>query len=340
MPTHAGRWCPLLSPDVDYGSSVTNPPATEGAEAQPPPGTGASRAAIEHHYDVGRDFYSLWLDSELVYSCALWPDGGDTDEDLENAQRAKMAWHADSAHCESGARVLDVGCGWGALARYLVGERTVGHVTGLTLSSDQADSAFGAEANDDDGTFDIRLEDWRDHKPDALYDAVVSIGAFEHFARNELPEQERRAVYRDFFDATADWTRPGAWMSLQSIAYEDVDPDQVQTMPFLTEEIFPESGLPKLSDIIASAEPSWRVMALRSDPDHYAHTLRLWQRRLEANSEAATDLVGRSTYRRYVRYLRLCRALFDERVCTLYRISLQRRPRPGSDASRAAEGQL
>ena len=118
-------------------------------------------------------------------------------------------------------------------------------------------------------------------------------------------------------------------MSLQTIAYEDADPDTGQTMPFVTEEIFPESGLPRLGDIVSAAEPSWRIVTLRSDPDHYAQTLKLWQRRLEANAQAATELVGRSTYRRYVRYLRLCRALFEERVCTLYRLSLQQRP-PGS----------
>jgi cyclopropane-fatty-acyl-phospholipid synthase len=314
-----------------------------------PAASGASRAAIEHHYDVGRDFYGLWLDADLVYSCALWPDGTDMDGDLESAQRAKMAWHARSARCDGADRVLDVGCGWGAFARFLVRERRVGHVTGLTLSADQAGEPQGSaipstqpgagvglsDAKDYADYIDIRLEDWRDHSPDAPYDAVVSVGAFEHFARNDLPQHLRRAVYQDFFDTMAGWTKPGAWMSLQTIAYEDVDPDTVQTMPFLTEEIFPESGLPRLSDVVSAAEQSWRVVSLRSDPDHYAQTLRLWQRRLEANSQAATDLVGRSTYRRYVRYLRLCRALFEEGVCTLYRLSLQRRPLAGTSPTGA-----
>lgn len=298
--------------------------------ASPPGETlGASRAAIEHHYDVGREFYGLWLDSEMVYSCAMWDDGSPPGGDLETAQRTKLAWHAESAHAHGAARVLDVGCGWGALARYLVAERGVGHVTGLTLSADQAayvaSSSGSAAPEPGQGGIEVRLEDWRDHRPAEPYDAIVSIGAFEHFARHDLERAERRAVYRSFFDATASWIQPEGWMSLQTIAYDDADPEKVRNFDFLTEEIFPESGLPTLADIVVAAEPSWRIVRLRSDPDHYAATLRIWQDRLEANREAANELVGRSTYRRYTRYLRLCRALFDQRACTLYRISLQRR---------------
>ncbi len=305
------------------------PRADHDPEMSPSETLGASRAAIERHYDVGRDFYALWLDPDLVYSCAMWPDGSPLDGDLETAQRTKMSWHAESAHADGAARVLDVGCGWGALARYLVAERDVDHVTGLTLSADQAShvrsSAAAAAPGSGRGGIDVRLEDWRDHRPSALYDAIVSVGAFEHFARHDLGRTERRAVYRSFFDTTAGWIKPGGWMSLQTIAYDDADPEKVRNFDFLTEEIFPESGLPTLADVVVAAEPTWRIARLRADPGHYSATLRIWQDRLEANREAATGLVGRSTYRRYARYLRLCRALFDQRACTLYRLSLQRR---------------
>jgi len=312
---------------VNYARATSQAPHDPGT----PQGEtlGASRAAIEHHYDVGRDFYKLWLDSEMVYSCAMWADGSAPDGDLETAQKTKMAWHAESAHAQAGARVLDVGCGWGALARYLVAERGVSHVTGLTLSADQAahvaSLSGSADPGSEPGGIEVRLEDWRDHRPAAPYDAIVSVGAFEHFARHDLGRAERREVYRSFFDAAAGWIRPEGWMSLQTIAYDDADPENVRNFDFLTEEIFPESGLPTLADVVVAAEPSWRIVRLRSDPDHYAATLRIWQDRLEANREAANELVGRSTYRRYSRYLRLCRALFDQRACTLYRISLQRR---------------
>jgi cyclopropane-fatty-acyl-phospholipid synthase len=279
---------------------------------------GATQQAIEHHYDVGREFYGLWLDARMVYSCALWPAG--LDDDLEAAQVAKLAWHATSAGADGAGRVLDVGCGWGAMLRYLVDVRGAGHVTGLTLSSDQADSIASSER------IDVRLEDWRHHRPAGPYDAIVSIGAFEHFARPELTTEQRRGVYRRFFDRCADWLVDGGRLSLQTIGYEDFDEETSPVSPFFTEEIFPESALPHLSDIIEGSEPRFRLVAYRSDAAQYEHTLHLWQRRLEERRLAALGLVDRATYRRYLRYLRVSRALFDRRTCTLYRLVFERRP--------------
>jgi cyclopropane-fatty-acyl-phospholipid synthase len=281
---------------------------------------GASKEAIEHHYDVGSDFYRLWLDARMVYSCALW--AGEIDDDLERAQTAKLAWHTDAARAEGAPRVLDVGCGWGSLMDYLVAERGAGHVTGLTLSTDQADWVRRRSG----GRMAVRLEDWRDHDPAEPYDAIVSIGAFEHFTRQDLSTEQRRGVYRSFFDRCARWLVPGGRLSLQTIAYEDFDENAGLVSSFFSEEIFPESALPHLSDVVSAAEPAFRLVAFRSDATHYEHTLHLWQRRLEANKEAALEIVGREVYRRYVRYLRVSRAMFDRGTVTLYRLALQRRP--------------
>jgi cyclopropane-fatty-acyl-phospholipid synthase len=193
-------------------------------------------------------------------------------------------------------------------------------VTGLTLSGDQ----FSAIPSSDQMA--VLLEDWRDHHPPEPYDAIVSIGAFEHFARNDLSRAQRRAVYGSFFDRCALWLCDGGRLSLQSIAYEDFDPLTGPVSSFFSEEIFPESALPQLSDIVQAAEGRFRLLALRNDPEHYEHTLRLWQKRLEANNAEATELVGRETYRRYLRYLRVARAMFDRRLCTLYRMVFERRP--------------
>jgi cyclopropane-fatty-acyl-phospholipid synthase len=278
---------------------------------------GATQQAIEHHYDVGRDFYRLWLDSRMVYSCALWP--GELDDDLEAAQLAKLEWHATGARVDGAARALDIGCGWGAMMRYLTDERGVGHVTGLTLSSDQAAAAPSSERAE------TRLEDWRDHEPARPYDAIVSIGAFEHFSRPELDKTERRAVYGSFFERCALWLEEGGRLSLQTIAWEDFDPATMEVASFFTEDIFPESSLPQLSDIVDAAEGPFRLVCFRSDPGHYGHTLRLWQQRLEAGKDRACELVGWQMYRRYHRYLRLSRMMFDRRVCTLYRMVFERR---------------
>jgi len=283
---------------------------------------GASPRAIEYHYDVGRQFYDLWLDARRVYSCGYWP--GPLDDDLDAAQTAKLAWHATAACADGAKRVLDVGCGWGALLAYLTAERGVGHVTGLTLSADQADAARAVAR-----AAEVRLEDWRDHEPVAPYDAIISVGAFEHFARAELDTEARRAVYRAFFERCAAWLPAGGRLSLQTIGYEDFDPASGKVSAFFTEDIFPESSLPSLSDIVVAAERTFRVLALRSDGDQYERTLHLWQRRLQANEVAALAVVDRSVYRRYLRYLRLSRAMFDRHVCTLYRIVLERRPLTG-----------
>ena len=302
----------------------------QGGSAPPSPAaapSGASRAAIEHHYDVGADFYRLWLDREMVYSCALWE--GELDDHLEEAQLAKLAWHASSARLDGADRVLDVGCGWGAMLRYLTGARGVARAVGLTLSADQAALARASTPP----SVEVRLEDWREHHPEQPYDAVVSIGAFEHFARNDLDVAGRRSVYAAFFAACASWLRPGGRLSLQSIAYEDFDPASGTESRFFTEEIFPESSLPVLPDVVAASDPWFGIVALRSDAAHYEHTLHLWQRRLQEAERRAVDLVGRDVYRRYLRYLRVSRGLFDRRVCTLYRISLERRPSPVRSAA-------
>ncbi|HTV12485.1 MAG TPA: cyclopropane-fatty-acyl-phospholipid synthase family protein [Acidimicrobiales bacterium] len=289
------------------------------------PTGGATRHAIEHHYDVGRDFFRLWLGERMVYSCALWT--GRIDDDLDAAQIAKLEWHASAAQVDGASRVLDVGSGWGAMLRYLIDERHVDHVTGLTLSSDQAASGLSGDRAE------VRLEDWRDHQPERAYNAIISIGAFEHFARHDLARAERRAIYTDFFERCARWLCQDGRLSLQTIAYEDFDPSSTPVSSFFTEDIFPESGLPQLSDIIEAADPHFRLVGFRNDGAHYEHTLRLWQQRLQSNQVLACQLAGRETYRRYLRYLRVSRAMFVRRLCTLYRMVLERRPTSAARAS-------
>jgi cyclopropane-fatty-acyl-phospholipid synthase len=278
---------------------------------------GAAQPAIEYHYDVGRDFYRLWLGERLVYSCALWPE--ELDDDLEAAQTAKLEWHATGARADGVARALDIGCGWGAMIAYLTGQRHVGHVTGLTLSSDQASATPSSDR------VEVRLEDWRDHEPTSPYDAIVSIGAFEHFSRPDLARSERRAIYRSFFDRCAGWLNEGGRLSLQTIGWEDFDPEKEVGTSFFKEEIFPDSALPQLSDIVEASEERFRLIAFRSDADHYARTLRIWQQRLEANKVQADEIVGHDTYRRYLRYLRISRAMFERRDCTLFRLVFELR---------------
>src|SRR5690606_14792804 len=170
---------------------------------------GASRAAIEFHYDVGTAFYRLWLGDELTYSCAMFEDG----DDLEAAQGRKIDFHARASGAIGAASVLDVGCGWGSTMRRLVERHGVERVTGLTLSRDQAADVERQRL----ARVTVRLESWEQHEPAAPYDAIVSIGAFEHFARRDLPRAQKVATYRRFFARCRDWLRPGGALSLQTI---------------------------------------------------------------------------------------------------------------------------
>lgn len=162
-----------------------------------------SASAIAYHYDVGRAFYALWLDDTLSYSCALWPDASAGGE-LRDAQLAKIRLHLDAAHVQEGSNVLDIGCGWGALLQLACLERRAARATGLTLSHDQFDyvSALGLPHAD------VRLEHWADHEPEARYDSIVSVGAFEHFASPEDSDTQKIALYADFFVAAAIGSRP------------------------------------------------------------------------------------------------------------------------------------
>jgi cyclopropane-fatty-acyl-phospholipid synthase len=171
---------------------------------------GASSEAIEHHYDVGNEFYRLWLDETMTYSCALWAEG----DTLERAQLRKLDHLIEGARAGGADRVLDVGCGWGALLVRLVELHGVKHATGLTLSRAQAEAVAALQ----DERIDVRVENWAEHEPGERYDAIISIGAFEHFARFGMTRRERVAAYRKFFAFCWELLPPGGRLVLQTNA--------------------------------------------------------------------------------------------------------------------------
>jgi cyclopropane-fatty-acyl-phospholipid synthase len=257
----------------------------------------------------------------MMYSSGLW-DGATPD--LESALRRKVDFFADQLAGRD--RVLDIGCGWGWVLRQLAEKHEVSEAVGLTLSPAQRDYAAerpvpGAE---------VRLEDWADHEPVAPYAAIVSFGAFEHFARDGSTGPERVAAYRRFFETCRRWLAPDGRLALETIAHDDA-PDTATPLgrgplgDFVL-SLYPESLCPHLSEIVLGFEPFFELEVLRSDGDDFARTCHAWLVALrERESEAAAE-VGADIVARFRRYLAASEIQFRTRDITNYRFVLRRRP--------------
>lgn len=280
---------------------------------------GASAEAIQHHYDLSNDFYALWLDETRTYSCAIWEPG----DDLETAQLRKLDYLAAGANVGQAAKVLDVGCGWGSMARRMLEEHGAKEVVGLTLSDAQADYVrdFG------DDRIEVRVEGWADHAPDAQYDAIVSIGAFEHFAGYGLTREERVAAYRAFFRQCYQWLPRGGRLALQTNVKGSnirLDRQMLKDFQFVIDHIFRESELPWTSELLEATERRFNIVSLRNDPEHYSRTCGAWYDNLVARREEALELVSPESLRDYERYLKGCTLAFDRGHLGLVRVVLER----------------
>ena len=274
---------------------------------------GSSQEAIEAHYDLGNEFFRLWIGPDMIYSCALF----EGDDDLARAQVRKLDHHIEAAGAPGASSVLEIGCGWGALMRRLVTHWGVKQVVGLTLSPAQAswihqNPAPGVE---------VRVENWRDHKAEKPYDAVISVAAFEAFAHLGMAPADKLQAYRDFFDFCHGMLVDGGRLSIQTIAY--VKPRTF--VPGLISEIFPESELPLTWEPIAAAEEKFELLALRNDSEHYYRTLRQWERDLAARRDEAVALVGEKTVSDFQLYLRTSAFGFKRNHICLLRMSFVKR---------------
>jgi len=281
---------------------------------------GASTAAIRSHYDLGNEFYALWLDPELVYSCALWDGPDDT---LAAAQARKLDYLITGARAAGADRVLDVGCGWGGMLRRLTRRHRVRHAVGLTLSQAQADLLGGSP----DDRFEVQVQNWVDHRPDRPYDAIVSVGAFEHFAGFGLGRAGKVAAYREFFAHCRDWLPPGGRLALQTNVKGNntrLSRKSVRDLLFMADVIFPESEMPWPSEILEASERLFDVVSVRNDPDDYARTCRHWRDGLLAHRDEAVALVGQQAVADYDRYLAAGADAFARRHLGLMRIVFER----------------
>ena len=276
---------------------------------------GASTEAIQQHYDLSNDFYALWLDETMTYSCALWKPG----DTLEQAQIRKLDYHLEQARARNASRLLDIGSGWGSLLARAVEHFDVGIVQGLTLSQAQHDYVSERYTREANPRIRVDVESWEDHRPKQPYDAIVSIGAMEHFSCPEDSGAEKIAKYRHFFERCHDMLKPGSFLSLQTITFGSGKFGQS-----VVADTFPESHLPRLEEIIQASARTFGLIRLRNDRRDYAKTAREWLKRLKAKRDLATKVVGEETLENYRKYLAAGGWAHTKGIFYLYRLTLKR----------------
>lgn len=243
------------------------------------------RQAVTFHYNVSNDFYALWLDRHMVYSCAYFSDPA---EELDTGQERKLDYVCRKLRLQPGQRILDVGCGWGGLVIHAAQHYGV-DATGITLSQPQADLANERIAAA--GLADrcrVWVRDYRDIDETDSYDALVSVGMFEHVGAALLPT---------YFELAWQLLRPGGVFLNHGIA-NTVKEDPRSGRSFSDTYVFPDGELVPINVTLRAAEEAgFEVRDVESLREHYALTLRHWVRRLESRHERALQFVGEPTYR-------------------------------------------
>jgi len=260
--------------------------------------------AVRHHYDVSNEFFSLFLDESMTYSCAIFSRGAET---LEQAQEEKLETVARKLALKEGDRVLDVGCGWGSFPLWAA-TRHGASVVGITLSPPQAERA--RQRAEEAGVADrveIRVMDYRDLAGER-FDAIASIGMVEHVGAVQIDEYAR---------TLAGLLEPGGRLLNHGIArLRHTDPD---AGPFSERYVFPDAEPLHLSRVLLALERAGFVTRHVEDfGADYAETLRHWATRLDENLEEATRLAGPERIRVWRLYLRMARRGFESGFLSIY----------------------
>jgi cyclopropane-fatty-acyl-phospholipid synthase len=257
-------------------------------------------AAVRYHYDVGNDFFELWLDRRLQYSCAYFPTGN---EDLDTAQERKLEHICRKLRLKPGERLLDIGCGWGGLAVYAAENYSV-EVLGVTLSDSQARYAQARQT----AGVTVQLLDYRDVESGA-FDKIVSVGMFEHVGRSQLPAYFGHAyrmlkpggLFLNHGISSRPSSAPGAKASRwRRFITRRIVGDGL----FAQRYVFPDGQLVPVSEANLVAEHAGlEVRDVENLSEHYALTLRQWVDRLEGRQEDAIRMTDETTFRTWRLYM-------------------------------------
>lgn len=298
-----GTW---PSPDTDHsplhGRSVRAHSKTE------------NRDAIAFHYDVSNEFYALWLDQAMVYSCAYFEQPGD---DLDQAQQAKLDHICRKLLLQPGERFLDIGCGWGALVIHAARHYGV-HAHGITLSRHQLELAQQriAETGLQDRVT-VELQDYRDLQGESVYDKVSSVGMFEHVGLKNLP------IY---FSTVHRLLKPAGLFLNHGITSDVEGWHKTLSTEFINRYVFPDGQLDTVSNIQRVMESAkFEIADVEALRPHYALTLRQWVSRLERHHAQALQYVSEPTYRVWRLYMAACALEFESGEIGVYQVLASKR---------------
>jgi cyclopropane-fatty-acyl-phospholipid synthase len=284
----------------------------------------SSKAEIAVSYDLSNEFFRLWLDERMNYTCAVFDEGphGRTDS-LEFAQRNKLAILHDYARVEPGMSVLDIGCGWGANLQYLAVDRNVRDVHGITLSESQHEEILRRRLP----RVTASVADYRDYEPPVKFDALISICMLEHTATPaQVRAGEHIGIYRDYFRRAHEWTQPGACFALQTILRNAVPRNRkdIEDMAHITYTMFPGGFAVRLAEVMEACSRYWEIVEVKTRRLDYLRTCAHWLQRLRSHEPRIRGRYGDGVFRDFERYLAACITAFDKNYVSLAQYSLKR----------------
>jgi cyclopropane-fatty-acyl-phospholipid synthase len=270
--------------------------------------------SIAFHYDVSNEFYRLWLDKHMVYSCAYFET---PEQDLDSAQCNKLDYICRKLRLKTGETLLDIGCGWGALVCWATMHYGV-KAHGITLSRNQYEYALAEVKRQQlDELVKIELRDYRDLPLVETYDKVSSIGMFEHVGLKNLGS---------YFSTVHRVLKPGGLFLNHGITSDTPDWGHGISTQFINRHVFPDGELDTISNIqLRMEEAEFEIFDVEGLRPHYALTLRHWVNRLEKMQQETVRLVGERSYRIWRLYMTGCALQFEQGATGIYQILAERK---------------
>ncbi|MSP25496.1 MAG: class I SAM-dependent methyltransferase [Myxococcales bacterium] len=281
---------------------------------------GSNKHEVEVSYDVSNEFFRLWLDERMNYTCAVYESAH---ESLEAAQLNKLSILSDFAKVTADKSVLDIGCGWGACLEYLATARSVKRAVGVTLSSSQAEEVNRRKLP----RVECVESDFMKWETSEKFDALISICMMDHLCS---PEEARKGraidIYRAYFKKCWDVTTPGAWFGLQTILRNKIPRQKkdLEDIYFCTHVIFPGGLNPRLEDIVQAVNPYWEIITVKQRRQDYQRTTAEWLRRMRLHEARIRSEWGDRVFDDYDRYLSTCVRAFDQFYSSLAQYELRR----------------